>query len=109
MNKKKKYDAAKDVLDVLLHMEPENLDALNLKAIIFYLKGHRMSAKNIYRKINEISDNYKYSLGNMALIYYNEKEYENALKTAKKALDSDPTDPVALRFGNKSRLQIKKN
>ena len=95
----RKYNDAKDVLNVLLHMEPDNLDALNLKALIFDLKGYRTSAKNIYKQIHKIDENYKYSLGNMTLIYYNENQYDEALKTAKKALKVDPSDPVALRFG----------
>lgn len=100
------YDDAKDVLNVLLHLEPEHLDALNLKALIFDLEGSTKAAKNIYDQINEIDKNYKYSLGNMSLIYYNDNQYENALETAKKALDVDSSDPIALRIGSMAAKKL---
>jgi tetratricopeptide (TPR) repeat protein len=93
------YIDSKDVLNLLLTLEPENLNALNLKASIFGNEGSNKTALRIYKQILEIDENQLYPQRNIAAIQYKEKQYDDSLKSSMKALSIDPNNSDTLYVG----------
>ncbi len=105
---KSDFENSLNVLKSALYLYPNNISLLNLKATIYSIQGTQKAALLIYEKINNIDPYLEYSWGNMAFIYYFNKEYEKSYQHAKKALDINPNYGFAIYYGSRALKKLGK-
>lgn len=83
-----KYDDAWDEINGVLKLDKNNTNALMHKAILLNLRNENVKALEIYNSIADSDPGNAVMLFNSAVLLYQEKDYESALKKLKKSLKS---------------------
>lgn len=102
------FETSLNIINFALHYNPDDIDLLNLKASIYSSLGNDKTALMIYDKINQIDSKYEYSWGNMARIYYFNKEYNKAFNHAQKAVEINPDFGFAIYYGSRALKKLGK-
>ncbi len=92
----KDHDKALKVTEEALTHSPEDFNLLNTKAYLLFMQHRYAESVNTYNKAIEVKrDNIK-AYVYLVQVYFEMKEYDNALKTAETGLKNVPDDYVLL-------------
>ena len=97
----KEYDKAKKVCEDILDIQPDDLNATNLLAILnFHNKDFAQSIK-FFEKAIEINPNISETYNNLGNVYYEFKQFNIAIENYNKALKIKPN--FALSYYNRAK------
>ena len=97
----KEYDKAKKVCEDILDIQPDDLNATNLLAILnFHNKDYVQSIK-FFEKAIEINPNISETYNNLGNVYYEFKQFNIAIENYNKALKIKPN--FALSYYNRAK------
>ena len=97
----KEYDKAKKVCEDILDIQPDDLNATNLLAILnFHNKDFAQSIK-FFEKAIEINPNISETYNNLGNVYYEFKQFKIAIENYNKALKIKPN--FALSYYNRAK------
>ena len=103
---KGKIEKAKEAFFNAMELAPEFTEATYNYAFLFQAEGNMEKARELYEDILEQKEEKK-TLNNLAVIYENDGQLEQALVLLKKALELDPNFELAQK--NFERINEKKN
>jgi len=85
----KNYQKANSLIDKALEIDPNNVDAINNKAVILFHLGRIDQAESYVDKALEIDDSYPFSLYNKGIFLGNQGNYYDAIPYFMKTLELD--------------------
>ena len=94
------------VVNRVLHQQPDNLIALNLKGAVVLAQGDRAQARTLFASVIERQPNFRPARFNMAKLEAAEGRSSVALKILERFLTANPNDIRALHESARIHLQL---
>lgn len=83
---KKKFAEAKQVLEKVLELSPDDTEIMSLLANIYIIEGNFKKAEESLDKVLSIKPDYPQALQNKGVAYHKKGEFEEAIKMFEKAI-----------------------
>ena len=97
----KEYDKAKKVCEDILDIQPDDLNATNLLAILNFHNKDFVQSIKFFEKAIEINPNISETYNNLGNVYYEFKQFNIAIENYNKALKIKPN--FALSYYNRAK------
>jgi len=89
---KKKFAEAKQVLEKVLELSPDDTEIMSLLANIYIIEGNFKKAEESLDKVLSIKPDYPKALQNKGVAYHKKGEFEEAIKMFEKAIKNFSED-----------------
>jgi tetratricopeptide (TPR) repeat protein len=89
---KKKFGEAKQVLEKVLELSPNDVEIMSLLANIYIIEGNFKKAEEWLDKVLVIKPDYPQALYNKGAAYHKKGEFEKAIEMYEKAIEQYPED-----------------
>ena len=97
----KEYDKAKKVCEDILDIQPDDLNATNLLAILSFQNKDFIKSIKFFEKAIEINPDISETYNNLGNVYYEFKQFNKAIENYNKALKIKPN--FALSYYNRAK------